>query len=217
MLPLALSFATPMPMHSELLAGLNPLDWVLVLLVASSTFLALLRGLIRSLISLAGIVLGILLAAWYAPMLAVRLLRWIPQPAFAEIAAFLAIVAGAYLVAALLGRVLRGACQAVGLGLLDRLGGAAFGFARAVLLLAALLVPAAPFLPLLPFARDSVLLPYLRTAAHGVSFVVPQDFGDRLAAGARLLHAPASAGAARSPGRAHRRIQTDAPVEGEAQ
>lgn len=202
--------------HRALFAGLNPLDWLLILLLATSTIMAFMRGLIQSVISLAGIVLGILLAAWYAPMLAVRLLRWIPQPAFAEVAAFVAIVAASYLVAALLGRVLRGACQAIGMGLFDRLGGAAFGFARAVVVLTAILIPATPFLPLLPFARDSVILPYLRTAAHGVSFVVPQDFGDRVAAGARSISSSAPAANAHPSGHAHRTIPTEPPIEGEA-
>lgn len=211
-----LTFSHIVPVHDPVFAGLNPMDWVLVLLLASSTVLAFMRGLIRSVLSLAGVVLGILLAAWYAPTMAMWLMRWVPQTAFAEILAFLAILVVSYMAAALLGRVLRSASKAVGLGLLDRMGGAAFGFARAVLLLAVVLVPATPFLTLLPFTRDSVLLPYLRTAAHGVSFVVPQDFGDRLAAGARMLHAPASVGPAQPSGHAHRAMHSEPTIEGEA-
>ena len=166
------------------IARLNTLDWGLLLLVGTSTVMAFLRGLIRSLISAFGVLLGIVLAAWYAPALAPVLYRWIPQAVVAEILAYLLIISGAYVVATLLGRVLRGAAKAIGLGFFDRLGGAAFGFGRAVLVLAVVLLPATPFLPLLPLTRDSVLLPYLQTAAHGVSFVMPQDFGSRLLAGA---------------------------------
>lgn len=170
------------PAAPTTLAGLNALDWALAVLVGVSTFMAFLRGLIRSLISAFGVVLGIVLAAWYAPSLADVLSRWLPRPVLAEICAFLLIIAATYMVAVLLGKVLRGAAQAVGLGFFDRLGGAAFGFARAVLVLAAVLIPAQPFLGAVPFARDSVLLPYLQTAAHGVSFVMPRDFGRRLLA-----------------------------------
>ncbi len=173
-------------------AVLNPLDWALLLLVSASAFLAFLRGLIRSVISLAGVVAGILLAAWYGATLARWLTQWIHPATVASVIAFLGIVAASYLTAALLGRVLRSACQAVGLGIFDRLGGALFGATRAVLLIAAVMVPAAPFLPLLPFARDSVLLPYLRTAAHGISFVMPRDIGERLSAGAESLYVPAT-------------------------
>ena len=66
--------------HGQFFAGLNPLDWAIVVLLAISAFTAFMRGLIRSLISIAGVVLGILLGAWYAPALAGMLLRWIPQP-----------------------------------------------------------------------------------------------------------------------------------------
>lgn len=165
------------------LGGLNALDWALIVLVGISTATAFARGLIRSLISAFGVLLGIVLAAWYAPALADMLSRWIPQAELAEISAFLLILVGTYLLAVLLGRVLRGAAKAVGLGFFDRLGGAAFGFSRAVLVLAAALIPAAPFLGALPFTRNSTLLPYLQTAAHGVSFVMPQDFGKRLLSG----------------------------------
>ena len=189
------------------LGGLNALDWALVVLLGVSTAMAFLRGLIRSLVSAFGVLLGVVLAAWYAPAPADVLSRWIPQPALAEISAFLLILVATYLTAALLGRVLRGAATAAGLGFFDRLGGAAFGFARAVLVLAAVLIPAGPFLGMVPFARDSVLLPYLQTAAHGVSFVMPQDFGRRLLAGTR--HHGASS--------AQRDTATQTTVGGEAQ
>ena len=189
------------------LGGLNALDWALVVLVGVSTAMAFLRGLIRSLVSAFGVLLGIVLAAWYAPALADVLSQWIPQSELAEISAFLLILVGTYLVAALLGRVLRGAAKAVGLGFFDRLGGAAFGFGRAVLVLAAVLIPAGPFLGAVPFARNSILLPYLQTAAHGVSFVMPQDFARRLLSGTRH-HGVAAA---------KRDIATQTTVEGEAQ
>ena len=200
--------------HGQLFAGLNPLDWVIVVLLAISAFTAFMRGLIRSLISIAGVVLGILLGAWYAPTLAGMLLRWIPQPTFAEIAAFLLILAGCYLLAMITGWLLRNACEAVGLGFADRLGGAAFGILRAVLLLAALILPLSPFLRMLPFARNSVLLPYLRSAAHGVSFVLPRDFADRLTSGT-LTQFPAFAGQPDSPKHRTTRNKRDDTAQGD--
>ena len=200
--------------HGQFFAGLNPLDWAIVVVLAFSALTAFMRGLTRSLISVAGVVLGIVLGAWYSPALAGTLVRWIHQPAFAEIAAFLLILVLCYAAAVVTGRLLRDAIKAVGLGFADRLGGAAFGLLRAVLLLSAAMLPAAPFLPLLPFTKDSVLLPYLRSAAHGVSFVLPQDFGDRLASGA-LFHSPAPAGPAVSPGPAHNRSERDRSAQGE--
>ena len=176
------------------LNGMNPLDWTIALVLAISTITAFMRGLIRSLISLAGLLIGIFAACWYAPQAAVYFVRWITPFTFAEVVAFVLILAAVYIVAALLGRLLRSAAGAVGLGFLDRLGGACFGFVRGVLLLAALLLPTVPLLHEFDAAKGSVLLPYLLPAAHAISFVVPRDFGKRLPASNWLIHARGAAG-----------------------
>jgi membrane protein required for colicin V production len=176
------------------LGHMNPLDWGIALVLAVSTVMAFLRGLIRSVVSLAGILAGVLLAFWYCHRLAGWLHRWITESSLAEVASFVLILVGVIVLAALLCRLLRGACSAVGLGFLDRLGGACFGFARGILLLAALLLPVAPFLRSVPAAQTSLLLPYLLPAAHGISFVVPRDFGRRLSSTDWLTHARTAAG-----------------------
>lgn len=162
------------------LRGMNPLDWVCAITLAISTVTAFMRGLILSLISLAGLLAGVLLAAFYSARVSPYLLRWVGSAAFARIAAFVLILASTYLASALLGRLLRGAFSAVGLGFLDRLAGAAFGFARGVLLLAAVLLPLTPYLQQFTVARSSLLLPYLLPAAHGISFVVPRHLAEHL-------------------------------------
>ncbi len=176
------------------LSGMNPLDWVIALILVLSTVAAFLRGLIRSLVSLAGLLLGVLVAFWYAPKAAASMARWIEPHALAEILSFVLLLAAVYVAAALLGRLLRGACSAVGLGFLDRLAGGAFGFARGVLLLAAMLLPLAPYLAHGNEAQGSILLPYLLPAAHGISFVVPRDFGNRISGGQWWDHARTAAG-----------------------
>lgn len=160
-------------------SGMNPLDWIIALTLAISTVTAFLRGFIRSLLALAGMFAGILLATLYAQQLGRYLVRWISPVALAKLCAFIMILAAVYVCAMLLGRVLRGACSAVGLGFFDRLAGAAFGFVRGMLLLAAMLLPLAPYLPQFKVTRTSVLLPYLLPAAHGISFVMPRDVEDR--------------------------------------
>lgn len=175
-------------MHVSL-NGMNPLDWAIALTLAISTVTAFMRGLIRSLVSLVGLLAGVVLAAWYAPRAAHSLVQWIASPASAEVAAFVLILAAVYLLAALLGRLLRGAFSAVGLGFLDCLAGAAFGFARGVLLLAAMLLPFAPYLQHFRAVQASLLFPYLLPVAHGISFVVPQDLGQRLPVTDWLHHA----------------------------
>lgn len=162
------------------LNGMNPLDWVFTITLAISTVTAFMRGLILSVISLVGLLAGVLTAALYASRVSPYLLRWIGSAAFAHVAAFVLILVAMYLAFALVGRLLRGACSAVGLGLFDRLAGAVFGFARGVLLLSALLLPLFPYLQQFAVARSSMLLPYLLPAAHGISFVMPRHLAESL-------------------------------------
>ena len=182
------------------LSGMNPLDWTIAIVLAISTVTAFMRGIIRSLISLLGIILGIAVACLYTPRLSAWLVRWVRPLSLAEIVAFMLILAGVYLLAALLGKVLRGAASAAGLGFFDRLGGAMFGFGRGVLLMAALLLPMAPWFPQFAVARHSVLLPYLLPAAHGISFVMPRDFGMRVSLQRWWNHAAAAASEMLPPG-----------------
>ena len=163
--------------------GLNPLDWAIGMVVAVSVVSAFMRGLIRSVLSLAGLVLSVVLAAYNAAALARVLVRWIAPFAVAEIAAFVSIVLLTFAALSLLGHFMRRAAEAVGLGFFDRLAGAVFGAVRAVVLLSALALPLAALTPRFTWMRDSVLLPYLLRAAHGVSFVLPRDFEQRIAAG----------------------------------
>lgn len=168
------------PLHDwhGMLRALTPLDWLLALTLGYSTLAAFVRGLIRSLVSLAGVLIGLFVASLYSPALTLTLRVWLSSPNIPGVVAFVLLLLGTYIVMALLGRFLRGASHALGLGLLDRLAGAVFGFVRGVALLAALALPLAPYVQDFAWARSSVLLPYLLDAAHGISFVLPRNLAD---------------------------------------
>ena len=87
------------------------------------------------------------------------------------------------------GKLLRKTASAIGLGLLDRLGGAVFGFVRGCLLGVAVLMAFTAFLPTAPWIRDSRMAPYFLQGAHAVSFLVPEDLKHKLLDGAaRIKH-----------------------------
>jgi len=85
------------------------------------------QGLISSLFSMAGFVLGLALAARYYRNLA-GILSFIPQETIAKVTAFLLILLAVSLAAGLLAWIAKIAVHAVMLGWLDHLGGAVFGF-----------------------------------------------------------------------------------------
>lgn len=153
------------------------LDWLIAFVVGASTCAAVARGLIRSLLSLVALCLGIAAATLYSLRLAPVLLAWCGSPVLARTLSFVLLLLAIYIFFSLLGRVLKGVCHAVGLGMFDRLAGAVFGFIRGNLLLAALLLPLTPYLQHSVQFRSSVLLPYLLRVSHGVCSVMPRRTG----------------------------------------
>lgn len=166
---------------------MTPVDYAIIALLAWSVIAAFLRGLIRSLFSLAGIALGIVLAGMYYPQVAALLARWITARPAAETAAFLIIAFAVMLLATLVGFAIRKSCEAIGLGMADRMGGACFGFLRGCLAVTAIVMSVAAFLPKSTLFRQSYLAPYFLTASHGVSFIVPTDFQQRVVNGVSQL------------------------------
>src|SRR5260370_35663902 len=106
---------------------MNLFDCFLIALLAYSTIVAFLRGIILELFSLGGLIAGILLASWNYKHVAIILERLITTPAIAEIVAFLLIIIGIMVLSALLAKALNRTAHAVGLGFFDRLLGALFG------------------------------------------------------------------------------------------
>lgn len=163
---------------------MNGFDCLLIAVLAYSTLTAFMRGLLRELFSLGGLVVGILLASWNYPWLAQKFGSFIPTLATANIVAFLLIALGVMVLSAIMGKLLRKTADAVWLGFFDRLGGAGFGLIRGCLLGVAILMAAAAFLPESAWVRKSQLAPYFLTGAHAVSFVVPHDLRQRILEGA---------------------------------
>ena len=126
---------------------MNIFDCLLIAILAYSTILAFVRGIILELFSLGGLIVGILLAAWNYNQVALLLGHLIATPATAQIVAFLLIIIGIMVLCTLLGRALNRTAHVIGLGFFDRLLGAVFGFARGCLLGVAILMAAAAFSP----------------------------------------------------------------------
>jgi membrane protein required for colicin V production len=169
--------------------NLNYFDWFLIVVLAWSTIMAFLRGLLLELFGLGGLIAGVLLASWNYPALAPILGRVITASAIANVVAFLLIAVVVMIVCALVGKALHHTADAIGLGFFDRLLGAVFGYLRGCLLCVAILMAVTAFLPPAPAVAKSSLSPYFLAGAHAVSFVVPHDLRQLLLNGAtRLKH-----------------------------
>jgi membrane protein required for colicin V production len=166
---------------------MNLFDWFLIVILAWSTILAFVRGLLLELFSLGGLIAGILLASWNYHSFAPLLRRLITNPSIADVVAFLLIAIGVMVLCTIAGKVLNSTANAIGLGFFNRLLGAVFGFARGCLIGVAIMMAAAAFLPPAPWITNSYLAPYFLAGAHAVSFVVPHDLQQLILDGAKEL------------------------------
>ena len=168
---------------------MNPLDWLLAAILTYSIVKAAIQGFFREALALGGLVVGLLLACWFSAALAVHLHGLISAPTIAQLAAFLLVLAATMIAANILARVLRKTASTIGLGLVDRLAGAAFGCVRGFLFGVAILFALTAFLPTADWVRTSLLAPYFLRGAHAVSFVVPHDLQRKVSDGiARTKH-----------------------------
>lgn len=170
---------------------MNPLDLILGVILVGSFVRALLRGFFAEAFALGGVIMGLLLAAWFHTPVAQRLhpliQSWIRSPHLADLAAFLLILAATMVTAALLARLLRKTASAVGLGFADRLLGGLFGLLRGGILGFLLLLALTTFLPNESWVKTSYLAPYFLRAAHAVSFIMPSDLTRSLPEGINHL------------------------------
>jgi len=168
---------------------LNSFDFVLILILAISTAAAFRRGIVRTVFGIGGVLAGILVAAWNYNAVAEVLEQWISTRATAQAIGFLVLVAAVMAGMGVVGNMLQRTVKSIGLGLVDELLGAAFGFVRGALACLALLIGITAFLPDTDWVAQSKLTPYFLAGAHAVSFVVPTDLKERIANGAwRLKH-----------------------------
>lgn len=173
-------------------AAWNWFDWLLVGILVYSTVVAFVRGFFREVFSLVGLVAGILLASWNYRLVAAELVQVLGghiSRAVADVIGFLAIALIVMVGCGLVGKVLSKTAKTVGLGFLDRLLGAAFGFVRGCLLGVAVMMAAAAFVPGESYLSESPLSSCFLAGAHAVSFVVPANLEKQIRLGVAAIRA----------------------------
>ena len=143
--------------------ALNAADWVMIIVVAISTLISLLRGFVREAISVTSWVLALVISLVFSDRFAILLSGQISDPMAAFLVAFAILFIATLLMGVLTTYLLKALLSAVGLTGLDRTLGTIFGFARGVLILLAMAVFLRPALGLDQYQwwRTSALLPDL--------------------------------------------------------
>ncbi len=155
---------------------MNWLDIGLIIAIAVPTLIGLWIGLIKAALSLAGLVVGVILAGrFYLPLS--EQLSFIPQAGVAKIVAFAIILIGVMVIAFVLAKLLKWAASMMMLGWVNRLGGAVFGFLLAAIACGALLAAWVKFFGIGEIISESILASLLLDQFPLVLGLLPDEFG----------------------------------------
>lgn len=166
---------------------MNWADIVIVVVILLSVLLAAAQGFFFEIISLAGTVVGYLLAAWGYTRLAPSIEPYVKTPWVADIIAFLVIFLAVTLLASAIGRLVRAAMKEVGLRWFDRVLGAVFGFARGVLVVMVVALAVATFAPGSSVLANSRFAPYFLVGARAAVWLAPTQVRMQFRAGMDAL------------------------------
>lgn len=154
---------------------MNWLDIVIIVLLVAGIFGGVKNGLIKSVLSLAGLIIGITLAGRYYAVLAERL-PFIPEEQMANIVAFGIILAAVTLIALLASLLLTWAITSLTLGWLNAVGGAVFGLVAGAISIGATLAVWVKFLGMPGFISESGLAAFLLVHFPLVLVWLPPEF-----------------------------------------
>lgn len=153
---------------------MSELDWVVVLILAVSIVLSLMRGLVAEIFSLGAWILAILAGKWGAPVVAPLLPIDPKSENLSYFAGFVVVFLVMMVVVLLLGKMVKSAVGAIGLGGADRLVGGIFGLLRGVVILIGLTLAAGlTALPQTDFWKNALSSRFLETLALSVQPLLP--------------------------------------------
>ena len=155
---------------------MNWLDIVILVIIASGTFLGLKRGLIKAVLSLAGLTAGIILAGQYYAPLAEQLTS-IPQANVAGVIAFAIILIATLVITGVLARFLGWVAAKVMLGWVNHLVGAVIGFVLGAISCSMLLATWVQFFGIADIILESSLAVLLLDRLPAVLVLLPDEFG----------------------------------------
>jgi membrane protein required for colicin V production len=152
------------------------LDIAVIVIIGIATLIGLKIGIIKAVLTLAGVIVGVLLAGRLYVTLADRL-TFIPQETLARVVAFAIILAVVVLIASILAGVLKWLASIILLGWVNRLGGALLGLIMGSILCGALLAMWTNFLGISDPIAESALATFLLDRFPMVLALLPGEFG----------------------------------------
>lgn len=158
-------------------------DWIILGVLIAAALGGLAQGFFRSFCSLAGLIGGLALAAWNYPLVARFFLPIVRVEAIADTIGFLVIALLVMAVANFLGGALAKTVKGMGLGCLDSILGAVFGFFQGAVLIMVCILVILAFFPHTGWLANARLPQYFFAASHVTTDIGPADLAGRVREG----------------------------------
>ncbi|MGH9599354.1 MAG: CvpA family protein [Terracidiphilus sp.] len=162
-------------------------DWAIVIVLAAAVLAGLTQGFFRSVCSLAGLILGLAAAFWNYGRVAAILMPVVRIRPVADAIGFLLIAIVVMVVIGILGAVLARALRMIGLGWLDSLAGAVFGFFQGALLVTIFILVTVAFFPQTQWLTQARLPHMFFSACRLSTNMSPAELAARVRSGLREL------------------------------
>jgi len=162
-------------------------DWAIVVVILLAVLGGFTQGFFRAVFALGGLLLGLAIAAWNYGHIAKLILPVVRIEAVANAIAFLLIALLVMALAGLAGKILSKTIHSIGLGCLDSLAGAAFGFFQGALLVTVVILVTVAFFPRAHWLTESKLPRLFFGACHLSTHVTPHELAERVRHGLNEL------------------------------
>ena len=163
-------------------------DLLIIAVVLINVVLAAVQGFFAEALSIAGLVVGYIVAAWQYRRLAEWFETFLKNDWLAEILGFLIIFFAIALIFGIAARIAKKVMKVAGLSGFDRFLGAILGLVKGALMVAVILMAVAAFTPTSNLLANSQLAPYFLALGQAAKWVAPTELRVRFDQGLDLLH-----------------------------
>jgi membrane protein required for colicin V production len=167
---------------------MTPADWIICFVVLLNVVTAAMQGFFSEALTLAGLVVGYVVAAWQYRSFAEWLEKFLKNDWSAEILGFLIIFFAIVLLFGVAARIARWVMKHSGLSGLDRFLGGLLGLAKGGLMVAVILMGMTAFAPTSKLLENSQLAPYFLVLGQAAKWLAPTELRMRFDQGLDLLH-----------------------------
>jgi membrane protein required for colicin V production len=166
---------------------MEPVDWIIVIVLVLAVAGGLSQGFFRSVCSLGGLFLGLVLAAWNYARVAAFFKPLVRIEPVANAIGFLLIALAVMAAAGIVGSMLSKTLHRMGLGCLDRLAGGAFGFLQGSLMVMLCILVAIAFFPQAHWLGEARLPRMFFGACQLTTHMSPAELAERVRQGLDAL------------------------------